>query len=775
MKTVITRLFVMALAMMALGTAAFAQANSDISLIITDNGGAGDTLRWGVNTSATNGKDASAPFLEEEQPPAPPDGVFDARWINVGTSNNFGQGVKRNYRLSVDGNQRDTFRLKVQPGSGGYPMTLSWPNLNSYFGTANLRFVDGDGNPFTMDMKSGTSFTFSNPSSNSSTITITTHQPSAPAAGVSASSPLAYGIVSFPTPGTKTDSVTISNTGATNIRVDSVLSSDTHFVVNTPPTFPQTVAPGGSIKVGVTFTADASGSFSGTLAIYHDQAGSPINVPMSATASSGEGIYFIETANQVFDNRQDVYSEYIGMKYSGGTPLQGMQFKLTVPNTTLKLKNVQLGPNVANPLDWNFDYEMINAASGSEVIVLLYGRDTTINFPAGTYDSLFVVNYDVKNIKTCNGTAGADSVDVLMYLHSVQSVLATDLGESAGLGVDNNRDTANFSVFNSSSRGDVNCDDRVDILDLLEMIDVILGRKTFEPWQFNRADLAPWSPTWTPSGVQIFNDANNYGDNQVNVQDVVLIANAILNEEWPDAIQLFKALGEENADGAMTAVPGASIFDVKFIYTITRGGIDVNMNNVVPVKGIQMKLKAEDAPANLDVLLSAAIEKNFTVQKKVVDGEVRILIYSLVGEVFDAGNELLFQLPYSVTSPKSIAVIEPITVGGASNEPLKVEYEVLNLAGVDREEIARSFALTNLPNPFNNGTTITYSLKNASNVTLVVTDAKGAEVARILENVRQDAGDHTAEFNAAQLPSGTYFCTMTVNGVSASQKMIVTR
>jgi hypothetical protein len=774
-RTYITRIFLLAFAAVALGSTALAQVNSDLSLVITDNGSGRDTLRWGVNATATNGKDAA--LGEEEQPPAPPDGVFDARWINVGASNNFGQGVKKNYRAN-NAALRDTFRLKVQPGSGGYPMTLTWPSLTSYFGTASLRFVDGDGTPFTQDMKAGTSFTFNNPSANSSTITITTFQPAAPAAGIGASpSPLAFGIVSFPSPGTRTDSITISNTGATNVRVDSVRSTDTNFVVNTPPAFPQTIAPGGSVKVGITFTAPAGGSFSGTIKIYHDQAGSPLNVATSATASSGEGLYLLSTVNRIMDNRADVYKTYVGVKYSGGTPLQGIQFKVTAPNTVLKLKKVELGPTITNPLDWNFDYEITNAASGSEALVILYGRDTTVNIPAGTYDSLFRVSYDVKDIKVCNGAPSGDSVHTEMYVHSVQSALATNLGESAGVQPDPNRDSASFNVFNSSSRGDVNCDDRVDVLDLLETIDVVLGRKTFAPWQFNRADLAPWSPTWTPSGVQFFDDGTNYGDNQINVQDVVLMANAILNENWPDGIQLSKTVegGEATGDVPSNVVAGASIFDVKFIYTIARNGIDVQMNNLVPVKGIQMKLKAGDAPEDLKALLNGTIEKDFTVQKKVVDGEVRILIYSLSGESFDVSNGLLMQLPYAVSNPNAIAVIEPITVGGADNQPLKVEYEVRNVASVERDAAASAFSLANVPNPFKATTTINYSLKSAMNVSLTVTDEKGGEVARLVDNAHQSAGDHKAEFNASQLPSGTYFYTLTAGGVSVTQRMVVAR
>ena len=142
----------LALAGAASGTVAHAQVTSDLTLIVSDAGNGAapglDTLNWGINPNATNGKDAS--LGEEEQPPAPPEGVFDARWINVGSSSNFGQGIKVNFD-PINESRRDTFRLKVQPAfkpsTEGYPMTITWPDLKKYFGGASLRFVNGDGEP----------------------------------------------------------------------------------------------------------------------------------------------------------------------------------------------------------------------------------------------------------------------------------------------------------------------------------------------------------------------------------------------------------------------------------------------------------------------------------------------------------------------------------------------------------------------------------------------------------------------------------------------------
>ena len=48
-------------------------------LRVHDNGGDGDSLEWGTGAGATDGIDGT--FGEYEQPPLPPTGVFDVRWV----------------------------------------------------------------------------------------------------------------------------------------------------------------------------------------------------------------------------------------------------------------------------------------------------------------------------------------------------------------------------------------------------------------------------------------------------------------------------------------------------------------------------------------------------------------------------------------------------------------------------------------------------------------------------------------------------------------------
>jgi len=764
--------------LLAGGTVALqAQATSDLPLIVQNNGSGVnlglDTLRWGVNPAGTNGRDAS--LGEDELPPAPPSSVFDVRWINVGSSNNFGEGVKKNFRASTSGTQIDTFRMRLQAGDGGFPVSVSWPNnLSSYFGSATLRYFDnGLGANVNVNMLTASTHSITDP--DVTTVQIFTSNPTAPAGGVAVTpSPLNYGIVAFPVPGTETDSITVTNTGGTSATVDSVTSSSPQFLVNTPPTFPVVLAPGASVKVGITFTAAGPGVATSTVRVYHNQAGSPATVSATATASSGEGLYLLNNLNTVMDNNAGVYEQIVGLKYSGPTGAQGLQFRLTAPGNVVKITGVSIGQSLPNPGDWTFDYEITNAASGSEVQIVLYGRDTTVNFaPSSQLDSLFVVALDVKDINVCNAGPSGDSVVALMYLNDIQSSLANSLGSPAGIAADPDRDSSQYNVHNSSARGDVNCDDKVDILDVLAIIDVVLGRASFAPWQTNRADLAPWSAQWSISST-FFNDANNYGDGTLNVQDVTLIVNAILNENWPDGDQLFGSR-DDNGKGSDEQTL-SSVYDVQFIYTLTRGGVDVAMNNVVPVKGIQMKVRTSDATADLPARLADAFKDRFTLSYKVVDNEIRILIYSLSGDTFAPANVDLFDALFDVRNANDFVVVEPITAGGSSNEPLVVEYQVVDHSAtqsVAGDNVANRFNMTAQPNPTTGRAELHFALEKASDVTITVVDEQGREILCPVNAARFDAGPQMIVID--NLAAGSYRWVINADGVNASRPLVVVR
>ena len=62
----------------------------------------------------------------------------------------------------------------------------------------------------------------------------------------------------------------------------------------------------------------------------------------------------------------------------------------------------------------------------------------------------------------------------------------------------------------------------------------------------------------------------------------------------------------------------------------------------------------------------------------------------------------------------------------------------------------------NYPNPFNPTTTIGFGIPDKGNVRLSVLNILGEEI-RILLNEEKEAGYHSIDFNASELPSGYFY------------------
>ena len=75
------------------------------------------------------------------------------------------------------------------------------------------------------------------------------------------------------------------------------------------------------------------------------------------------------------------------------------------------------------------------------------------------------------------------------------------------------------------------------------------------------------------------------------------------------------------------------------------------------------------------------------------------------------------------------------------------------------------------PNPFNPSSTLSFTMPEAAHARLVVYDAIGHEVARLVDG-SVEAGRHEVVFDGSDLPSGTYFVRFTVgSGFSQTQRL----
>jgi len=115
------------------------------------------------------------------------------------------------------------------------------------------------------------------------------------------------------------------------------------------------------------------------------------------------------------------------------------------------------------------------------------------------------------------------------------------------------------------------------------------------------------------------------------------------------------------------------------------------------------------------------------------------------------------------------------TYSSASNKVnTSGEFIPYKMAFENPEETqASGFSLNqNYPNPFNPATMIQFSIKNKSFASLKIYDILGNEVAVLIENFLE-AGNHSIDFNASNLPSGIYMYRLQTDEISLTKKMIL--
>ena len=273
----------------------------------------------------------------------------------------------------------------------------------------------------------------------------------------------------------------------------------------------------------------------------------------------------------------------------------------------------------------------------------------------------------------------------------------------------------------STSAGDVNEDEILNIQDLITMVNHILGSSLLMDCGLEAADMN--------------------ADTIVNIQDLISLVNAILGSARSATL-----------DGRATVN-----------YMVSGDDMLIKIESDVDVVGMQLSVSGNE-------LISFELKDNSHVTEKAhyTNGMNNYLAYSMFNQSFDSRtNEILIK-----------------SAGGMSVDDIEVSIvdingDLLYLTHSNSGEVYQTgphvFELDALyPNPFNPSTEVSFSLPKDGHVKLSVYDIRGQEVAKIFEG-SQSVGNHSYTWNASDLSSGVYYVRLQSGSMVSSQKALLVK
>ncbi len=142
-----------------------------------------------------------------------------------------------------------------------------------------------------------------------------------------------------------------------------------------------------------------------------------------------------------------------------------------------------------------------------------------------------------------------------------------------------------------------------------------------------------------------------------------------------------------------------------------------------------------------------------------------------MGDHWKPVNEGLDSLSGSIAS---ICIINNYIFAGSIGLWRRSLSEITSIERLNPVHPKRFELRQNYPNPFNPSTVITYEISTISDVSLIVYDILGREIA-MLVNGKQTSGEHSVKFDGRNLSSGVYFYRLSVSGYTTTKKMLLIR
>ena len=213
----------------------------------------------------------------------------------------------------------------------------------------------------------------------------------------------------------------------------------------------------------------------------------------------------------------------------------------------------------------------------------------------------------------------------------------------------------------------------------------------------------------------------------------------------------------------------------------------IEMNNAVPVKGIQFNINDAVDYLTLEEVHGVGRGADFTFVGNEVNGQSMVLGVNFNGQEIAPGSGAILEMTFMISASApigeiSISISELIVAAeGGLPLPSNGGIAVFDVTtGIEDEtELPTAFELDqNYPNPFNPTTTISYSVPEAADIHVGIYNLLGQEI-RTLSNGQHQPGVYSTLWdglnqNGVRVESGVYIYRMTSSvGFNATRKLVM--
>ncbi|MDZ7261763.1 MAG: dockerin type I domain-containing protein, partial [candidate division KSB1 bacterium] len=523
----------------------------------------------------------------------------------------------------------------------------------------------------------------------------------------------------------------ISNTGTGTLSWNAYENPDQTWITSVSP-------PSGTGNATVTVQVNRSGlsagHYTGTITVSSNGGTQNVTVEMDVQGAVPDSLIVLDGQGAPGST-----GNLVNIKLVNTVPVAGVQFTVTdIPDLL-----TATGGNITSRTPG-----FTASISPAGTVVLFHASGNLI--PAGSGPILQII-YDV-------ATSATIGTNVTLDLHAVtvskQDASPLPVVEKDGV----------FAI--GGLKGDVNGDGVRNILDIIMIVNIILGKMTPTPEQ-----------SWAA-------DCN--GDGTINILDIILLINWILH---PPLAQE-KANSDLIPPAPIESRPASnkaqlSLSDV----SLSPGGqaeLPVTLSSDGAVAGVQVKITYPAAALKVSapVLTKRAQEMEMAVTEE--KGRLTLLLYSSQGKAIASGNGAIFNLPIeAVGTSEGVVSLDVEEVILADPQGGTMEVTVSPGSVTVAKPLPAHYELgQNYPNPFNPETTIEYRLPHDSQVTLKIFNLLGKEI-RVLVAKNQEAGVHKVQWDGRdsqgqKVTSGVYLYQIAIQSPSgqaftSTRKLVVIR